>query len=406
MEFIDYDDDDGIFGDSQPEPEAPLPPVLTTFLAVAPPDAVKLAAARPEQGFGVAPFADLALQLPELAIRTVRPKLVRGTNPFAPKPEPVIELRTEPDAEPTPVPAAAKPAVVQRAAEVPVKPEPAARPEREKRPARKVTPPPPARPVRDRGNAVPVEEEIPEIPAPAPKPKMVPIRKPEPLAPAATISEAPVIGLPQTVKSGGSKVAIVAAVFILLGGGGYFMFSGPKSAAAGSTDEISETSAPGMVIGGGGWTTTWGADAPNNKGKQIAIYRPSMAMPDYRFEFRGEIERKAMGWIFRAQNPKTYYVMKLETIKPGVKPLVALVKYAVIDGKETTRTQVMLPFEVKPSTVYQVRLDVKGDKFSTYIQDKLVDYWTDDRIKLGGTGFYTETGERSKIKSSQVSYLR
>jgi hypothetical protein len=214
--------------------------------------------------------------------------------------------------------------------------------------------------------------------------------------------------LPQAERSGGFRIAIVAAAFVVLAGGGYFMFSGSKSAVAGSGtgESISGTSSPGMVIGGGGWTTTWGADAPNNKGKQIAIYRPSMTMPDYRFEFRGEIERKAMGWIFRAQNPKTYYVMKLEVIKPGVKPLVALVKYAVIDGKETTRTQVMLPFEVKTSTVYQVRLDVKGDKFTTYIQDKLVDYWTDDRIKLGGTGFYTETGERSQIKSSQVSYLK
>ena len=37
-----------------------------------------------------------------------------------------------------------------------------------------------------------------------------------------------------------------------------------------------------------------------------------MTMPDYRFEFRGQIERKALGWIFRASNPKNYYVMKLE----------------------------------------------------------------------------------------------
>jgi hypothetical protein len=35
-----------------------------------------------------------------------------------------------------------------------------------------------------------------------------------------------------------------------------------------------------------------------------------------------------------------------------------------------------------------------------------VDHWTDDRIKLGGTGFYTEAGERSAIKSSQISYLK
>ena len=44
----------------------------------------------------------------------------------------------------------------------------------------------------------------------------------------------------------------------------------------------------------------------------------------------------------------------------------------------------MLPIEVKADTVYQVRLDVSGDKFTTYVQGKLVDYWTDNRIKLGG----------------------
>ena len=56
--------------------------------------------------------------------------------------------------------------------------------------------------------------------------------------------------------------------------------------------------------------------------------------------------------------------------------------------------------------MYQVRVDVKGDKFTTTVQGKTLDYWTDDRIKLGGAGFYTETGERSQIKSSQVSYLK
>jgi hypothetical protein len=420
MEFIDYDDDDDTFGDVQPEPEPepPPPPVLTEFLPVALPTAAEPGRATLEPGLGTTPFCDLSLEIPDLAMQTLRKTLTYGPNPFAPKPEPIVEPQSEPAPVSTPLAATAKPAptktasakpapsVVQRpvAAAATVNAEPAARPDREKR---KAVPPPPSRPVRDRGNAVPVEEEIPEIPAPALKPKMVPIRKPEPLAPAA-VSDAPVIGLPQAERSGGSRIAIVAAAFVVLAGGGYFMFSGSKSAVAGSGtgESISGTSSPGMVIGGGGWTTTWGADAPNNKGKQIAIYRPSMTMPDYRFEFRGEIERKAMGWIFRAQNPKTYYVMKLEVIKPGVKPLVALVKYAVIDGKETTRTQVMLPFEVKTSTVYQVRLDVKGDKFTTYVQDKLVDYWTDDRIKLGGTGFYTETGERSQIKSSQVSYLK
>ena len=259
MEFIDYDDDDDTFGDVQPEaePEPPPPPVFTEFLPVALPTAAEPGQARLEPGFGTTPFSDLSLEIPELAIQTLRKTLTYGPNPFAPKPEPIVEPQAEPAPVSTPLPATAKPAptkpasakpapsVVQRpaAAAAAVKAEPAPRNDREKR---KAVPPPPPRPVRDRGNAVPIEEEIAEVPAPAPKPKMVPIRKPEPLAPAA-VSDAPVIGLPQVERSGGSRIAIVAAAFVVLAGGGYFMFSGSKSAVAGSGtgDSISETSAAG-----------------------------------------------------------------------------------------------------------------------------------------------------------------
>jgi hypothetical protein len=242
----------------------------------------------------------------------------------------------------------------------------------------------------------------------------MPIRKPDamPPAPAAASDPVPMLALGATQVSSGlsgvSKAAIAVIAVVVLGGGGYFAFSGApaKAKSSGPSDIADDIVAPGMVMGGGGWTTTWGADAPHNKGKQIAIYRPSMAMTDYRFEFRGQIERKALGWIFRAADPRNYYVMKLEAIKPGANPIVALVKYAVINGKETTRTQVLLPLEnLALDTIYQVRFEARGDKFTTYVQNKLVDYWTDDRVKVGGTGFYNDNGERGQIKSSQVSYL-
>jgi hypothetical protein len=422
IQFLDYEDEEeDSFGfvQAEPEPESdPEPPVLTEFAAL---DVLQPAAPAPakfQQGFGTIALPDVPVELPESSLQTARPRILRGRNPSAPKTKPVPEVK------PTSVPVLKQAPVVTKAPPAPQRPastfvqrpaaaatapaveaEPTVQGEKDKRPS-KTTQPPPNRPVRDRGNAVPVEEVIPDAPVPSLKPKMVPIRKPEPLAPAAVIADGPMLGLPQEEGLSRPKLAMVAAVVVTLAVGGYFVFSGGKTSAAASAESTSETALPGMVIGGGGWTTTWGADTPTNRGKQISIYRPSMTMPDYRFEFRGQIERKALGWIFRASNPKNYYVMKLETIKPGANPLVALVKYAVIDGKETTRTQVMLPVEVKTNTVYQVRLDVSGDKFTTYVQGKLVDYWTDSRIKLGGTGFYTETGERSQIKSSQVSYAR
>jgi hypothetical protein len=92
-------------------------------------------------------------------------------------------------------------------------------------------------------------------------------------------------------------------------------------------------------------------------------------------------------------------------VKGGLNPVVALIKYPVIKGQEGTHTQVLLPNDFSLDTVYRVRMDVRGNKFTTYVQDKLVDYWTDDQIKTGGAGFYTDQGERAQIKSSQISYL-
>ena len=133
-----------------------------------------------------------------------------------------------------------------------------------------------------------------------------------------------------------------------------------------------------------------------------------MAISDYRIEIQGQIEKKALGWIFRAHDPKNYYVMKLEWLKPGVDdPIPALIKYAVIDGKESTHTQVMLPLEnVTLTTLFKIRTDVKGNKFTTYINDKRVDYWVDSQIAVGGAGLYAEPNERAIIKSTSIAGLR
>jgi hypothetical protein len=132
-----------------------------------------------------------------------------------------------------------------------------------------------------------------------------------------------------------------------------------------------------------------------------------MATPDYRIEVHGQIERKALGWIFRAHDPANYYVKKLEWIKPGPQPVTALVKYAVIDGRETTRTQVLLSLPaLSMTTMYRVRTDVKGSKFTTAVNDQVVDYWNDDRLAVGGAGIYVDPGERALIKTTSIAALR
>ena len=43
------------------------------------------------------------------------------------------------------------------------------------------------------------------------------------------------------------------------------------------------------------------------------------------------------------QGPNNYYVVKLEKLKPGIEPVVALVRYAVIDGMSERRVEKILP---------------------------------------------------------------
>jgi hypothetical protein len=384
---------------AQPEPAPapePVPPAMAKDTLAVPVRFAAPGVAKLIQGAPDMPMPALPVQLPELQLGIVRRRMVTGANPNKPvaKPEP---------AAPVAAPKQARPVIVRSS---PSQKQAKSAPPASVSPVSKL-----AIAACDRGSALSVQrEDVEPAAAPAPKPKLIPIRKVETRALVST--PAPLSGTTMLIdsdkRSAARKGIIAAGALLVLGLAGYLGLSGNNSAKARSSrpaDSIGDATAPSLVMGGGGWTTTWGLDVAANKGKQISIYRPSIAMTDYRLEFRGQIERKALGWVFRAADARNYYVMKLETIKPGPQPVVALVKYAVIEGKETTRTQIMLPFDVALDTIYQVRFDARGDKFTTYVQNKLVDYWTDDRIKTGGTGFYNDTGERGQINSSQVAYL-
>jgi hypothetical protein len=77
----------------------------------------------------------------------------------------------------------------------------------------------------------------------------------------------------------------------------------------------------------------------------------------------------------------------------------------VFNGRQTQVGRVPIDLAVKLDTVFNIRLDVRGPKFSTYIQGQQVDVWTDDQLKVGGVGFLNEREERGKVKSVSIRYL-
>jgi hypothetical protein len=84
---------------------------------------------------------------------------------------------------------------------------------------------------------------------------------------------------------------------------------------------------------------------------------------------------------------------------------VALFKYIVSNGRQTQVGRVPIDVAVQPDTSFDIRVDVRGPKFSTYIQGQQVDIWTDDQLKTGGAGFLNEREERGKVKSVSIRYL-
>ncbi len=161
----------------------------------------------------------------------------------------------------------------------------------------------------------------------------------------------------------------------------------------------------GEWSGVGDWARGWSYDPGGFlRPRQMAFYTPSLELEDYRFEFLGQIERKALSWVFRAADPKNYYVNRLEIAQAGPLPEVVLVRYAVVGGKAGARTVTRLPMQVQMDTLYRVRVDVAGPNFVTTIQGQVVDTFTDDRIMRGGVGFYANPGEDVRLRWVEVSH--
>jgi hypothetical protein len=152
------------------------------------------------------------------------------------------------------------------------------------------------------------------------------------------------------------------------------------------------------------WAQSW-SYSPDGfmRTGQLALYRPTLKMDNYKLEFFAQIESKSVGWVFRAKDEQNYYAMKLSVTEPGPRPLVSVVRYPVFNGKKGKRVQVPLPIMMHNNTPYHVALDVQGTRFRAFVEDQEVDSWNDDRLTAGGVGFFSETGERSRLYWVKVS---
>ncbi len=210
--------------------------------------------------------------------------------------------------------------------------------------------------------------------------------------------------------------AVAASVMLLLWG------AAPSSALRGAVGnrwgrleagirnraavELSEDFQDGMPEweGKGEWSRSWRVEKAGYvvPGRQ-AIYQPSRKMESYRMDFLVQIERRSVAWVYRATDEGNYYAAKLTIARPGPLPLLELVRYPVIDGKAGPRVEIPIRLLLHNDTPYRVELLANGGDYATSIEGQLVDFWHDERLKVGGVGFFYENGDMARIYWMKLS---
>ncbi|MDX2151838.1 MAG: hypothetical protein SFV54_13955 [Bryobacteraceae bacterium] len=135
---------------------------------------------------------------------------------------------------------------------------------------------------------------------------------------------------------------------------------------------------------------------------RLRVLRESLTMSDYQVEFEGQIQKKAMNYAFRAPDLKNYYACKI-VLPETAGGQTEIVRMLVLDGREQMRARLPIPLKLSRDTVYRVKVNVRGDRFRTWINGQVVDSWADKRIARGGVGFFSEKGEQAGLKWVRVA---
>jgi hypothetical protein len=136
----------------------------------------------------------------------------------------------------------------------------------------------------------------------------------------------------------------------------------------------------------------------------LALFQPSMHLTNYDLDALVQIEARGLGLAFRAASSDTYQVAKIVVEGSGPMPALAVERYTMIAGHASHSVRTRYPERFQSDTLYRVHLEVRGDAFSLYVQGHLMDYWSDERLKAGGVGFFCSSGERARVAWIRVSH--
>lgn len=149
------------------------------------------------------------------------------------------------------------------------------------------------------------------------------------------------------------------------------------------------------------WNRSWKRERNAMRVGQLALYRPSVGLADYDFEFLGQLDR-SMAWVFRASNLGSYYMARL--IAGEQSGELVLERSAVVAGEESHRVQVPVRERFDVRRPVRITVEVRGSDFRTSIDGRVVDFFHDDLLPSGGVGFAGQPDDRPRIYWMRVRH--
>ena len=142
-----------------------------------------------------------------------------------------------------------------------------------------------------------------------------------------------------------------------------------------------------------GGTDDWKVDVAGVRAGSLALYSPSLDIPNYLLEFLTRIESRGVTWVFRAAGFSDYYQATLALVAGGG---YELRRHAVIGGAAEPPTVLSVPAPVGKTAV-TIRTRVSGDEFTVSLDGQVLETWTDARLPAGGIGFIGAPEDRARL---------
>ncbi len=142
-----------------------------------------------------------------------------------------------------------------------------------------------------------------------------------------------------------------------------------------------------------GWLKRDGMVQPG----KLRLWKPTLNSKDYEMEFEAAIQKRGVSWVYRAQDSRSYYATKI-LLGRGEAGGSTILRYGFVNNREFARVELPLPTALQTKKNYRIAMMAVGDHFTTLIDGRVVDEWTDGQLKQGGVGFFADEGESAGIQ--------